>query len=160
MEDTANVVATVLRHMQAVREGLYKIESELHHRGIVHDSSKLDVEGELPGFARINKIARQHPYGNKEYKEALASEQETIDDHYEVNSHHPEHHWELLKGDMGWLDIIEMVVDWYAATKCYGNTAWPVVMKRQKERFDFTDHQWWLIVQVATFLETYRELED
>ena len=59
--------------------------------------------------------------------------------------------------EMGPFDLIEMVCDWWGATKGYGErTPWAEVLEKQRERFAFTDHQWWLIENLAAWLE--REL--
>ncbi len=143
------VLATMHRHLVYLREGLMKIRHALEHRGLVHDQSKFGSE-EFAGFSRINATARQYPYGSEEYKSALRAERPTIDSHYKNNSHHPEFHENL--SDMGWLDITEMVCDWWAAGQAYGTTPWHKTLEIQKERFDWSPEQWWLIEQVASFL--------
>jgi len=144
------VVATHLRHVSHLREALLRIQQDLEARAERHDRSKLGPE-ELPGFARINRAAREHPYGSDEYKDSLAREQCTVDAHYRGNSHHPEHH--ASDREMGFLDVIEMVCDWQAAAKTYGKGGLlEDSLEINRKRFDFSDEQWWLIEQVAGFL--------
>ena len=154
-EPTADVVASTVRHRAYVQRALLAIRQELERRALDHDLSKLDPDGELAGFARINATARQHAYGSPAYKEALAAEESTVTAHYAANSHHPEHY--ESPAEMGPFDLIEMICDWWGATKGYaGRTPWPEVLEKQRERFDFTDHQWWMIENLAAWLE--REL--
>jgi hypothetical protein len=148
------VAATMHRHLVFLREGLMRIQHELERRGLVHDNSKYSSE-EFPGFARINATARQHPYGSQEYKDSLNAERPTIDHHMKENSHHPEY-FEfngMTLEDMDWLDIVEMVCDWWSANQTYGKqTPWADNMKIQEKRFDWSPEQWWLINQVSDFL--------
>lgn len=145
------VLATQLSHVSHLREALLRIRQELELRSEVHDRSKLGPD-ELPGFARINQTARDHAYGSEEYASSLAAEKPTIDHHYAVNSHHPEHFHPNISL-MGWLDIIEMVCDWKAAGATYGKTgSLKDSIEVHRKRFDFTKEQWWLIEQVAEFL--------
>jgi hypothetical protein len=151
-EPTADVVASTVRHRAYVQQALLAIRHELERRALEHDLSKFDPAGELPGFARINATARRHAYGSVQYKASLKAEQPTVDRHYRGNSHHPEHHGDL--SEMGPFDLIEMVCDWWGATKGYGGrTPWAEVLEKQRQRFDFTEEQWWLVNAVATFLE-------
>lgn len=149
--DVANLTANHLRHWAYVRHGLARIRHELELRGEHHDLSKLDPEGELHGFARINATARQHPYGSEEYQASIAAERSTVISHYAANSHHPEHYSDL--STMGWLDIVEMVCDWWSAQQTYGSKRpWADTLRYNIESWAWTPEQRWLIVQVATFL--------
>lgn len=141
------MLATQLRHVCHVHEALQRIVHELERRALVHDRSKLSPE-EFPGFARINATARNFPYGSPEYVASLRAERPTIERHTTNNSHHPEAHQPIK--DMGFLDILEMVCDWYAAAATYGTS--PMDLAKQRGRFDWTPEQWWLIEQVASFL--------
>lgn len=163
--DGVQLLRSYLLHCRYVRRGLRNVERELNERAERHDDSKLFAD-EFSGFSRINKAARENPYLSKEYKAGLAQEQPTIDLHYSRNSHHPEHHGHQLEshacqglsvaGNMGWLDLIEMVCDWRGAYLGYGSKGtWEENMVRQRERYKdwFDQQQWWLIDQVAAFLE-------
>ncbi len=143
------LLATMHRHLVYLREGIMRICHALEHRAVVHDASKYGPL-EFPGFARINATARQHAYGSPEYTASLQAEKPTIQHHTASNSHHPEYH--DAPADMGWLDIVEMVCDWWSASKTYSTTDWDEVMELQKQRFDWTPEQWWLICQVAEFM--------
>lgn len=148
------MLATQLRHVSHLQEAMLNIVHELELRSQRHDRSKLGPD-ELPGFARINAAARNHVFGSDEYRAALKVEKPTIDRHYASNSHHPEFH-EPAKS-MGWIDIIEMVCDWQAAGVTYGKIgSLRKSLEVQKDKLsdmNMSSHQWWLVEQVAEFLE-------
>jgi hypothetical protein len=170
--DGVQLLRSYLLHCRYVRRGMRCIERELSERAERHDDSKLMAD-EFAGFSRINKAAREHPYGSAEYRAGLRQEKPTIDLHYSRNSHHPEHgrilgeltekerglpddatYW-AANTPMSWLDLIEMVCDWRGAYLGYGSQGtWDENMQRQRERYKdwFTPEQWWLIDQVAAFI--------
>lgn len=153
------VIATMLRHIGFVQSALLRVRQELERRGQDHDRSKWSPE-EFPGFARINATARQYPYGSEGYKASIRAERPTVEHHQKANSHHPEYHQAKMPqlsevdglSEMGWLDVVEMVCDWWAASQTYGNTPWDEVLSKQRERWQWSPEQWWLIEQVAEFL--------
>lgn len=151
--DGINVLKTMVAHRQYLQIAIEAVARELTERGARHDLSKL-YDDEFSGFASINRVAREHPYGSQEYKDSLKSKQDVIDLHYSRNSHHPEFH--AKASDMGAMDIIEMVCDWWSARHTYGKSQpWEDTIKIQFERFDFSQEQAWLISELATFLQTY-----
>lgn len=162
--DALQLLRTIEIHCRYVRTGLRTVANELTERGERHDDSKL-FHDEFGGFSRINRIAREHPYGSAEYREALRSEKFTTDWHYTRNRHHPEYHEKhhsagspVKAGTMTFIDIIEMVCDWRGAWLGYGaQKTWSENIAYQKTRYPvgewFTAHQWWLIDQVAQFVE-------
>lgn len=151
--DAVRALATIARHRDLVRANVQRLTQELERRAIVHDASKLSVD-EVEGFVRINAAARAHPYGSPEYVASMDSEKGPggcITLHYARNSHHPEHHDCAAK--MGFLDIIEMVLDWKAASDGYGKMTLRGSLPVHRGRFMFTTAQWWLIEQVVDFIE-------
>jgi hypothetical protein len=138
--DEAKAVAGILSHQQCVRSSLGELASELVRRGYVHDRSKLS-EDELPGYVLL--------YGG----EKNAQTRDAINRHYSCNSHHPEHYADASR-DMTWLDIVEMVCDWKAASESYAGTVslrdWAT---SARDRFKLSDHQWWLVDQVVASLD-------
>jgi len=146
-------LSTIIAHRDHVRLNMGKLSNEIERRALAHDLSKLSAE-EMAGFVRINRAAREHPYGSEEYRESLASENRKdgcIAIHYERNSHHPEH-YDSPK-EMGFLDLIEMVMDWKAASDTYGKMTLRGSLPHHRERFDFTPEQWWLIESVVDWIE-------
>jgi len=152
-DDQVLALATIIRHRDFVRLRLHRLVAELQRRAIAHDESKLTTD-EILGFCRINRAAREHPYGSVEYNASMDSEKQPggcISLHFSRNSHHPEFHGSA--DAMGFLDIIEMVIDWSAASATYGKTSLRDSLSKQRERFQFTDSQWWLIEQAVAWLE-------
>jgi hypothetical protein len=166
VSDETACLASIQQHRDLVRAQLESVAHQLTERGRLHDLSKLR-EDELAGFARINRIARENPYGSQEYRDSLAQERPTIQLHYSRNSHHPEYHGdpkesrcciglEAAAEHMSLLDLIEMVCDWRGAYLGYGSQGtWGENIERQQERFAhwFALEQWWVILQVAAMLD-------
>ena len=170
--DGVQLLRSYLLHCRFVRRGIERVRRELSERAEAHDDSKL-MSDEFAGFSRINAAARLHPYGSEKYRAGLRQEKTTIDLHYSRNSHHPEfygsdkediqdHDIRLTPSSgkpraehMTWLDLIEMVCDWRGAYLGYGSQgSWEDNMERQHKRYQgwFTNEQWWLIDQVASFV--------
>lgn len=170
--DGVQLLRSYLLHCRYVQRGINHVARALNERADRHDDSKL-LADEFSGFSRINKAAREHPYGSSEYRAGLKQEKPTIDLHYSRNSHHPEFYGtdakpeppesetrvtigtgRFLADRMTWLDLIEMVCDWRGAYLAYGSQGtWAENMQRQRDRYNgwFTAEQWWLIEQLATF---------
>lgn len=164
-EEKVQVLNTMVHHRAEVQSALQVIVHKLERRAVRHDLSKFQ-EDEFEGFARINQIAREHPYGSAEYRAALKAEKPTIELHYSRNSHHPEYFKHPDFGGyaaegMRLLDLIEMVCDWYAAWKVYDGQrpleqrcSWKDNVAKQRERFsNLSDAQWFVIDDIATILE-------
>lgn len=154
------IVATYLRHVTLLAHAMAHVTGDLEARARIHDLSKL-TGAELPGFARLSAAVRGLKYGTQEYRDAMAEHKAVGDAHANGNSHHPEYHLQTCADrsptTMGWLDIVEMVCDWWAASRTYG----PGGDFRRSvhvglDRWDWSTHQQWLINQVA---RTLRELE-
>jgi len=102
------------KHIDHVRRLMHRVAFDLIGRGERHDESKLsDIEMEL--YAETIPRLKDITYGSEEYKEALKGLGPALDHHYANNRHHPEH-FENGVNDMTLIDIIEMFVDWKAAT--------------------------------------------
>lgn len=104
-----------LAHIARVAELLKVCEIELNERGVAHDESKLD-EPEKSTFDACTARLKAMAYGSDEYKAALADLKPALDHHYAANSHHPEHFSNGVDG-MNLFDVIEMLMDWKAATE-------------------------------------------
>ena len=136
-------------HRETVRTFMNVLADQIRHRGEMHDRSKLQPD-EFDSQVRINIAGLQYEYGSPEMLEVLREEKEGIELHYKRNSHHPEYHYDIKR--MNFLDIIEMVIDWKAAALAYGGQDYRKNLPSMRERFEFTDSQWWLIEQVVAFL--------
>lgn len=104
-----------VKHIMRVRELLYIVQNKLEARGFAHDQSKLG-EPEKYTFDTCTAKLKAMAYGSDEYKAALVDLKPALDHHYAANSHHPEH-FETGVSGMSLLDVIEMLIDWKAATE-------------------------------------------
>lgn len=144
-DDAFGLLCSFLRHRGFVHEALTRVANEISRRAVVHDLSKMS-DDEFAGFTRINAAARIHKFGSPEYREGIARERAVIDLHFSRNSHHPEN------PPRSFLDIIEMICDWWGARKGYDDPrSWRDTVKLNLEHKGkyLTDAQRWLAEQVA-----------
>lgn len=105
-----------LAHIARVAELLTQVAARLLWRAAVHDKSKLE-EPERSAFDRLKAAELSGmDYLSDAYKTCLAKEEAALRHHYAHNSHHPEHHPQGVAG-MSLLDLLEMLIDWKAATE-------------------------------------------
>lgn len=105
----------VIKHVHKVRANLYRIIQELDSRARLHDQSKLDSpEKEL--FGEFTPELEKVEYGTAEYNALLEKVRPAIDHHYANNRHHPQYHANGIN-DMDLIDLMEMLMDWLAATE-------------------------------------------
>lgn len=107
--------ADTLAHINRVRELLAEAMDNLALRAERHDASKLE-EPEKSTFDVCTLKLKAMAYGSDEYKAALAELKPALDHHYAANSHHPEHYANGVDG-MSLFDVLEMLLDWKAATE-------------------------------------------
>lgn len=118
MHDTRNAEIVTRKHMQRVAYLLGDAAIELIRRGQRHDLSKLEAV-ELEPLQRMQDLIEaegQAPYGSDEYKRRTALLGDMTAHHYAHNSHHPEHYDNGIDG-MDLFDVLEMVLDWKAASE-------------------------------------------
>lgn len=99
-----------------------------------HDASKLR-EPEKRLFDKIAPRLKEHKYGSPEYEATLKEMQGGLQEHYKNNSHHPEHTKFGIAG-MNLFDLIEMLIDWKAATERTKQGNIEESLKKQEMRFD------------------------
>ena len=174
--DAFGLLRSYSRHRDYVRLALTRVVHALEDRAIEHDASKM-LDDEFAGFARINAVARLHKFGSPEYKDSMKQERATIDLHFSRNSHHPERprllgeaaevarglpddatYWEAHgAAAMTFLDVIEMVCDWWGARRGYDDSrmTWQqsVAMNLESKGKYLSAEQKWLVGEVARFLE-------
>ena len=139
-----------LDHIGKVQARIHECTNNLIVRAERHDKSKL-VEPEKSGFDVMTLKLRDLVYGSDEYRAALEEGKPTIDHHYQVNTHHPEHYENGIAG-MSLLDIIEMLSDWKGASERTKQGSIAASLVHNKTRFGIDD-------QLAAILEnTVREL--
>ena len=148
MGNEMEALLTITRHRETVATQLERMADELRQRARDHDRSKLQLD-EFEGYERINSAARKYAYGSPELKDAIRAEN-CVALHYARNSHHPEHHASIE--EMFFMDIIEMVIDWYSASVTYGKTPLSDSLPDLRNRYDFSSEQWWLVEQVVKWI--------
>lgn len=104
-------------------------------RGASHDQSKLH-EPEAGPYERHIPQLKDMVYGSDEYKAAMNQPEfkNAIKHHYEVNDHHPEH-FERGVYDMNLMQLIEMLVDWKAASERHATRDFARSLDVNQERF-------------------------
>lgn len=103
-------------HIARVAELLNLAAEKLQQRGRAHDLSKLE-EPEKSAFDRLKALSLSGmAYGSEEYRACLRAEKPAIQHHYKANSHHPEFYENGVEG-MSLFDVLEMLLDWKAATE-------------------------------------------
>jgi hypothetical protein len=110
--------AETMRHVLTVRALLMEAVGELVRRSQEHDLSKFSAP-EVDSFVKYTPLLKGLEYGSAEYYETLAAMKPAIDNHYAHNSHHPEHFQDGILG-MDLFDLLEMMIDWKAATLRHG----------------------------------------
>lgn len=108
--------AATVEHIALVQRYLLSAQIELSKRIATHDQSKLR-EPEWSMFREVTHKLHGLTYGSNEYKVQLAEMREgSLGHHYEHNRHHPEHFEAGING-MNLFDLLEMLLDWCAATQ-------------------------------------------
>ena len=103
------------KHIARVSELLHLVVKTLLDRAGNHDRTKLESP-EVETFAVYTAKLKGISYDSEEYKECLAAMKPALDHHYAKNRHHPEHFPNGVR-DMTLIDILEMLVDWKAASE-------------------------------------------
>lgn len=168
--DAIGLLRSYARHRDHVRLALHRVGTALAERAIVHDASKM-LDDEFAGFSRINRAARVQKFGSPEYAEGMRRERPTIDLHFSRNSHHPErpglvagintepddYKYAVAEAEaaMTFLDVIEMICDWWGAMKGYddkrGWAASAALNLDSKGKY-LSPEQRWLAESVIAFL--------
>lgn len=144
--------ADTLAHINRVQNLIAEAMDNLALRAERHDLSKLE-EPEKSYFDECTIKLKSIHYGSPEYKAALAELKPALDHHYAANSHHPEHYPNGVDG-MSLFDLLEMLLDWKAATERMQNGGdIRRSLKINRDRF-------WLSPQLESILSnTIRELK-
>lgn len=103
------------RHIERVRNLLNIAIKELLNRAEKHDQSKLQ-EPEVALFTEYTPKLASTTYGSQEYEDLKKAIKPALDHHYANNRHHPEFHKNGIE-DMDLIDLIELLLDWKAASE-------------------------------------------
>jgi hypothetical protein len=140
-----------LLHIKRVNEFLCSVAQEFLERAKKHDLSKLESpEKEL--FDKYTPLLKDTTYGSEEYKNFLKELKPALDHHYENNSHHPEHYAFGIDG-MNLFDLLEMLVDWKAATERHANGDIIKSIEINKNRFKISDQLSQILLNTVNLLE-------
>src|SRR5699024_4595177 len=126
-----------LLHIKRVNELLIRCSKELLDRAIVHDDSKLESP-EKEYFDEYTPKLKGTTFGSEEYYKNIEGLKVALNHHYENNSHHPQF-YEGGVNDMDLFDIVEMFVDWWAASERHEDGDLMKSIDINKERFQMSD---------------------
>ena len=146
LQEQATNYKTML-HIAEVRRFLKACAIELLIRGEDHDASKLE-QPEVGIFTEFTPKLAATTYGTEEYYDMLAEMQQGLIHHYEVNSHHPQHHDDGVN-DMCLFDVIEMLCDWGAAVMRHDDGDIFESLFINKERFNISDQLFCILFNTA-----------
>lgn len=125
------------QHIENVKKYMQNVITLLQKRAGDHDKSKLqDPEFDL--FAKYTPELEELTYGSEEYDKCKSKLAPALEHHYAKNRHHPEHFKEGMR-DMNLIDIVEMFVDWYCASKRHNNGNIRKSIEYNQQRFGFSD---------------------
>jgi hypothetical protein len=138
-------------HIQQVQRLLNIVIRDFLHRSEAHDQSKL-VSPEVETFDEFTPKLGTSTYGSDEYKGFLAAMAPALAHHYAANSHHPEHYPNGIQG-MNLLDVLEMLVDWKAATLRHANGDVRKSIELNQARFGFSDELKAILLNTLPLIE-------
>ena len=138
MSDECHYDSTLdtMKHSRRVDSLLLDVIGALQERVTRHDLSKME-DPEKAVFDRVTPQLKGSTYGSDEYKGFLAEMGEGLAHHYATNRHHPEHFKAGIDG-MTLVDLIEMLVDWKAATERHDDGSLARSLTIQAERFSIS----------------------
>jgi hypothetical protein len=125
-----------MRHIERVRNLLNTFVVALLERGECHDQSKLEPP-EVAAFTKHTATLAAMTYGSPEYDAAKRDMGEALAHHYANNRHHPEHFKNGVM-DMDLIDLIEMLIDWKAASERHNDGNIRKSIERNADRFNLS----------------------
>jgi hypothetical protein len=141
-----------MRHIETVRNYLGACIRELLTRQEQHDQSKL-APPEVEAYEAITHQLRGLTYGSDAYRAVLKAQQPAIAHHYQHNRHHPEFHQRGYR-DMTLIDLLEMLVDWRAASLRREDGAIQHSLVINQTRFGYSDDLAQIFRNTMTWLDT------
>lgn len=127
---------TTIRYIERVRNLLNDVVADLLRRGQEHDQSKLESP-EVEMFTEFTPKLGGCTYGSPEYDGYKKAMSAALAHHYARNSYHPEHHKAGIN-DMTLLDIVEMLVDWKAASERHNDGNILKSIEKNADRFQMS----------------------
>jgi uncharacterized protein DUF5662 len=151
MEDSA---PATWEHIHQVQTLLLHAVVDLQRRVLEHDQSKLATP-EKEAFDEFVPKLKGLTYGSPEYHDCLKQMKPAIDHHNSLNSHHPEHFPDGIRG-MTLLDLLEMICDWKAATLRHADGDIRRSIEINQEHFGYSDDVKSLLRNTAEWLASHR----
>jgi Family of unknown function (DUF5662) len=139
-----------MRHIETVRNYLNFIIRELLNRQERHDQSKLEFL-EVETFEKFTPLLRGVTYGSPEYHGYLREMDVAIQNHYQNNRHHPEYFEQGIQG-MNLIDVLEMLVDWRAASMRHDDGDIYRSIEINQTRFGYSDELKQILKNTADLL--------
>jgi hypothetical protein len=130
-------IRNILAHKEAIATYMAKFCAELSYRAAVHDNSKFDPQ-EFDVYAQHIQDFNKHPFGSPEdnaLRDKIISASLL---HRKHNRHHPEFFRDGLDG-MNLIDLLEMIIDWKAATERCPHDSLQKSMPLLKEKYNISD---------------------
>ena len=125
------------KHIDKVNEFGKQFAGKLKSRLVLHDASKL-IEPECKFFDKGTPNLAKSSYGEESYDKAKDSIKEGIEHHYKMNDHHPEHFGAAGVSGMNLYQLVEMYLDWRAASLRHedGNIFKSIKVNRERFKMD------------------------
>jgi hypothetical protein len=137
-------------HIRQVQSLLMHAVVNLQARLLAHDRSKLESP-EAEVFEEYTPKLSGSTYGSAEYKGFRAAMKPALEHHYAHNRHHPEHYHDGIRG-MSLLDLVEMLVDWKAATLRHADGDLRKSIEVNQQRFGYSNELKAIFVNTAVEL--------
>jgi len=126
-----------MKHREVVRKLMTAAAKELLDRADRHDDSKLQTP-EVEIFDQYTHQLASLTYGSADYKSTLEKIKPALEHHYANNTHHPEHYKQGVN-DMDLFDVLEMLLDWKAASSRHNNGNILQSLSVNRERHGLSD---------------------
>jgi hypothetical protein len=140
-----------LEHIRKVQDLVQLAIRDLEGRAARHDASKLQPP-EAEYYDKYVPLLRTSEYASAEYMGFLRAMEPALTHHYQANDHHPEH-FDNHIDRMNLLQLLEMVLDWKAATMRHATGDILKSIELNQQRFGYSDEL------KAIFLNTIRYLK-
>jgi len=119
-----------------VRELIHVFTEAIIQRGMHHDKSKMESP-EIEVFEEYVPKLKNSTYGSDEYQRHLDMMKPTLAHHYANNPHHPEYYLNGVNG-MTLIDLVEMFIDWKAASEQHDDGDLIKSIEYNAKRFDIS----------------------
>jgi hypothetical protein len=147
MSEPYDSTADTKAHIDRVAALLTDAAENLRERSFVHDASKL-MSPEKEAFDILTPRLKGLTYGSDEYRACLREMKPAIEHHYAHNSHHPEHFENGIDG-MSLFDVVEMLLDWKAASERHADGDIWKSIEHNKGRFGLSDQVYSMLLNTA-----------